>query len=113
MKVFKLAVGFAAGYVLGTRAGREKFEQIAAATRKASNHPAVIQAQDKAKAMLATGRDSIMAKLPHDDTATASTPSTTYPTQTTATTAAVGTPSRPRPSKAAHTPSPVGGDPLP
>lgn len=36
MRIGKLAVGLAAGYVLGARAGREKYEQIAAAARKVS-----------------------------------------------------------------------------
>jgi hypothetical protein len=45
----------AVGYVLGSRAGREKYEQIVAATRKAQGHPAVTQAREKAKALLSTG----------------------------------------------------------
>ena len=54
MKVFKLAAGFAAGYVLGSRAGRDKYEQIVATARKAQNHPAVTQVQDKAKQLLSS-----------------------------------------------------------
>ncbi|MEU8241274.1 hypothetical protein AB0C07_23765 [Actinoplanes missouriensis] len=34
MRLMTLAAGLATGYVLGTRAGREKYEQIAATTRK-------------------------------------------------------------------------------
>jgi len=56
MKIVTLAAGFAAGYLLGTRAGREKFEQIAAAARRVSNHPTVVQAQEKA-------RDAVHTKL--------------------------------------------------
>jgi hypothetical protein len=52
VKVFKLATGLAIGYVLGSRAGREKYEQIAAAARKAQTHPAVTQAQQKARQLL-------------------------------------------------------------
>ncbi|MEV6493131.1 hypothetical protein AB0M20_31595, partial [Actinoplanes sp. NPDC051633] len=37
MRFVKLAAGLAAGYVLGARAGREKYEQIAAAARKVGN----------------------------------------------------------------------------
>ncbi|GIF21763.1 hypothetical protein BJ973_004789 [Actinoplanes tereljensis] len=55
MKVLKLATGFAVGYVLGSRAGREKFEQIAATARKVRESPTVIQAQEKAKTLLGTG----------------------------------------------------------
>ena len=54
MKVFTLAAGFAAGYVLGSRAGRDKYEQIAAAARKAQNHPAVTQVQEKAQQLLSS-----------------------------------------------------------
>jgi hypothetical protein len=39
VKVFKLAAGLAVGYVLGSRAGREKYQQIVAAARKAQDHP--------------------------------------------------------------------------
>ena len=54
MKVFKLAAGLAVGYVLGARAGRDKYEQIVAVTRKAQNHPAVTQVQDKARQLLSS-----------------------------------------------------------
>jgi hypothetical protein len=58
MKVFKLAAGLAVGYVLGSRAGREKYEQIVAAARRAQGHPAVMHAQQKAKALRNTTTDS-------------------------------------------------------
>lgn len=54
MRTFKLAAGFAVGYVLGSRAGRQTYEQIAATARTARDHPAVTQAQQKAKALLST-----------------------------------------------------------
>jgi hypothetical protein len=38
------AAGFATGYVLGTRAGREKYDQLVKMARTASEHPAVQQA---------------------------------------------------------------------
>ncbi|GAA3918831.1 hypothetical protein [Actinoplanes auranticolor] len=40
MRVVKLAAGLAVGYVLGARAGREKYEQIAATVRTVSGRPA-------------------------------------------------------------------------
>ena len=58
MKVFKLATGLAVGYVLGARAGRDKYEQIVATARKAQNHPAVAQVQDKAKQLLSSASTS-------------------------------------------------------
>lgn len=39
MKGFVL--GIAVGYVLGSRAGRERYEQLARAYRRAIDHPAV------------------------------------------------------------------------
>ena len=63
MKVFKLAAGLAVGYVLGSRAGREKYDQIAAAARKAQGHPAVAQVQQKARALLNPGADTQVAVI--------------------------------------------------
>jgi hypothetical protein len=63
MKVLTLAAGFAVGYVLGTKAGRERYEQIAVTARKVSSHPTVVQAQEKAKGYLETGGDAVTAKL--------------------------------------------------
>jgi hypothetical protein len=64
MKVVKLAAGLAIGYVLGSRAGRDKYEQIVAAARKAQNHPAVTQAQEKAKDLLAAANTSATGTNP-------------------------------------------------
>ena len=41
MRKLILAVGFAVGYVLGTRAGRQRYEQIARVARKVMDHPTV------------------------------------------------------------------------
>ena len=54
MRLGKLAVGLAAGYVLGARAGREKYEQIAATARKVSGRPGGAQAEPDV-----TGADSV------------------------------------------------------
>lgn len=63
MGFLKLAAGVAVGYVLGSRAGREKYENIAATARKVGSHPTVVQAQDKAKALIGTQTDKVNAKL--------------------------------------------------
>jgi hypothetical protein len=55
MKLLTFAAGLAAGYVLGTRAGRERFQQLTDEARKLSNHPKVSEWQDKAKHLLAGG----------------------------------------------------------
>ncbi|SDS39283.1 hypothetical protein [Actinoplanes derwentensis] len=63
MGILKLAAGVAVGYVLGSRAGREKYESIAASARKAAAHPRFVEAQEKAKALIGTGTDKVNAKL--------------------------------------------------
>ena len=55
MAILKLAAGLAVGYVLGSAAGREKYEQIAETARKVSAHPTVVQAQEQAKSLISTG----------------------------------------------------------
>jgi hypothetical protein len=44
-----LLVGFAAGYVLGSRAGRERYEQIKAGASKVAHDPRVHAAADRAQ----------------------------------------------------------------
>ncbi|WP_234434980.1 MULTISPECIES: hypothetical protein [Streptomyces] len=44
-----LAAGFAAGYVLGSRAGRRRYEQIAKVTRQIAQSPTVQGATDRAR----------------------------------------------------------------
>ncbi|GAA1645710.1 hypothetical protein [Actinoplanes couchii] len=63
MGILKLAAGVAVGYVLGSRAGREKYESIAAQARKVGSHPRVIEAQEKAKTLIGTQTDRVNAKL--------------------------------------------------
>lgn len=46
--------GLAVGFVLGTRAGRERYEQMKTVARRAADHPAVQQAAGTAAAQ-ATG----------------------------------------------------------
>lgn len=54
-------VGFAAGYVLGTRAGRERYEQIRQAARAFASNPAVqntaSQLQHQATDVLASAKE--------------------------------------------------------
>jgi hypothetical protein len=63
MKVFTLAAGLAAGYVLGSRAGRERYEQIVVGYQKVSSHPTVVQAKEQAKQRLTSGVSAVTAKL--------------------------------------------------
>jgi|SwirhisoilCB1_FD_contig_31_5132185_length_399_multi_3_in_0_out_0_1 hypothetical protein len=62
MKVLTLAAGVAVGYVLGSRAGREKYDQIVETYHKVSGQPAVVRAQDKAKELIDTGTDKVAEK---------------------------------------------------
>ncbi|HEX4655657.1 MAG TPA: hypothetical protein VH274_07940 [Mycobacteriales bacterium] len=61
-------LGFAAGYTLGARAGRERYEQIRRVTNGLSESPAVQSAagvlQAKATNLAGSARDKIVDKLP-------------------------------------------------
>ncbi|BEL06598.1 hypothetical protein Q0Z83_047890 [Actinoplanes sichuanensis] len=63
MAMMKLVAGLAVGYVLGSRAGRGRYEQIAATARKVNTHPTVVQAQEKAKALINTGTEKATTRL--------------------------------------------------
>jgi hypothetical protein len=39
--MFRTFAGFTVGYVLGARAGRDRYDQIVALVRRAADHPAV------------------------------------------------------------------------
>ena len=47
-------LGFAAGYVLGSRAGRERYEQIADGARRFAGNPTVQSAASKAQETVVT-----------------------------------------------------------
>ena len=53
MKKPILLAGFAAGYVLGARAGRERYDQIRAGARKFAGNPTVQSAATKAQETVA------------------------------------------------------------
>jgi hypothetical protein len=50
MRKTTFIVGFAVGYVVGTRAGRARYEQIRALTRKVVNNPTVQSAKSQVQA---------------------------------------------------------------
>jgi hypothetical protein len=60
--------GFAAGYVAGARAGRERYEQIKRLSQRAAESPPVRQAADvvgtKATEFAKTTKDRATAKMP-------------------------------------------------
>jgi hypothetical protein len=60
--------GFAAGYIAGARAGRERYEQIMKLARQAAGHPAMRQAADTVGATATefakTAKDKATEKMP-------------------------------------------------
>lgn len=62
------AVGFAAGYVLGARAGRERYEQISRAVRGLSESPTVQSAagvlQAQASTLVDNAKQTVLQRLP-------------------------------------------------
>ena len=57
-----LIIGFGAGYVLGSKAGRHRYEEIQAAWSRFTGSPAVQKAADNAKAFAGdAGRKSLEA----------------------------------------------------
>jgi hypothetical protein len=55
--------GLAAGFILGARAGREKYEEIVATARKVKEHPTVQEArgvvQEQANRLMSEGKDRL------------------------------------------------------
>ncbi|MGC3906672.1 YtxH domain-containing protein, partial [Corynebacterium variabile] len=49
MSKIMMTAAFGAGYVLGTKAGRERYEQISAKAQELWGHPKVQEQADKAK----------------------------------------------------------------
>ena len=65
---FVFAVGLGVGYVLGTRAGRERYEQLVKLAHKAADSPAVQQAagavQAQASGLAKNTRSKIADRVP-------------------------------------------------
>jgi hypothetical protein len=59
--------GLAAGFVLGARAGREKYEELARAARRVKEHPTVQEAagvvREQANRLYTEGKDMVTDKL--------------------------------------------------
>jgi hypothetical protein len=65
------ALGFAAGYTLGAKAGRERYEQIMRTARGLSENPAVQSAagllQAQATTLVDTAKQAVVHRLPLGD----------------------------------------------
>ena len=55
MRKFSFLVGFGAGYVLGAKAGRERYEQLRRLYENLASSPQVRQATGRAKDVVGTG----------------------------------------------------------
>ena len=103
MKKLTLLSGIAIGYVLGSRAGRQRFEQIRTGARKLASNPTVQSAASKAQETVAAQAPVVAGAVKEKATAAASAvaekvhrgddgPTTsTTPTGTTGTTGISGT----------------------
>ena len=63
MKTPWVAAGFAAGYLFGTKAGRERYNQIVAAFNEFKHKPMVVDAKETAKDLATKGKDAVAAKI--------------------------------------------------
>jgi hypothetical protein len=61
--------GLAVGYVLGTREGRERYEQLVRSARKVMDHPTVQEArgvvQAEASRLYTGGKEAVAEKFSH------------------------------------------------
>jgi len=64
MSRMAFAAGFAAGYVVGARAGRERYEQIVKLARQTAEHPAVQQAAGTVQAQAQKVGGQLQDKVP-------------------------------------------------
>jgi hypothetical protein len=67
MKKLSLLVGFAGGYVLGAKAGTQRYEEIVSKAREVAGMPAVQQAtasvQDTASTLASQAKDTVNDKV--------------------------------------------------
>ena len=59
----KFTVGFGAGYVLGAKAGRERYEQILQMWGRVSGNPTVRQAAERGKAVVGEAGSKVVTKI--------------------------------------------------
>jgi hypothetical protein len=69
MRKLTFVTGLVTGYVLGARAGRQRYEQIAKTVRGVTGHPAVVKARatarTRAKGVVGAGINAATAKIGH------------------------------------------------
>ncbi|WP_020524903.1 hypothetical protein [Catelliglobosispora koreensis] len=62
MKLVWAAAGFAAGYVMGTKAGRQRYEQLREAASAVLNQPVVAQTRARVAELAERGLETAAAK---------------------------------------------------
>ena len=53
-----IAAGLAAGYVLGTRAGRERYQQLTASAKRLADEPSLQRLQEELNGLFGSGSES-------------------------------------------------------
>lgn len=66
MRKLTFTTGLVMGYVLGTRAGRGRYEQITKIVRAVHGRPAAVKARSGAKGMISEGVGAVTAKIGYD-----------------------------------------------
>jgi hypothetical protein len=80
MRALWFAAGAAAGYLFGTKAGRERYDQIMGQARQLAQQPAVAEARAKLRALVDTGTGAATARLRQAAGRPATDSSNGYPT---------------------------------
>lgn len=62
-RALTLATGFAAGYVVGTRAGREKYEQLKEKVHEVSQQPAVVDMRENLQEQVGSATKAVAEKV--------------------------------------------------
>ena len=55
-----IAIGLAAGYVLGTRAGRERYQQLTASAKRLADDPSVKRLQEELNGLFGSTRQRVV-----------------------------------------------------
>jgi hypothetical protein len=55
---FGIAVGLAAGYVLGTRAGRERYQQLTASAKRIADEPSLQRLQEELNGLFGGAKEA-------------------------------------------------------
>jgi hypothetical protein len=54
-----IAIGLAAGYVLGTRAGRERYQQLTASAKRLADDPSVQRLQEELNGLFGSAKERV------------------------------------------------------